>query len=401
MVVPILWVLLSALALVLSWTTGAAAFAWVGYLMVTAWLVGYALARLGGRGVRAARQLSTGRLPFGGEVTVEVTVANASRVPALWVIASETLPSGLPMTGVRGRVGPLAGRDRFGFRYTLHGGRRGWYEIGPTQVRTGDLFGLVQREMPAAGTSELTVFPKTIPIQHARPPSRRPAGEMRPRQRVLEDPTQVVGVRPYQHGDGLRRVHWRATAHTGRLQSKLFEVSAQVETIIVLNLRRSDYSVSPGEAEETSELAIVAAASIAQHLLDRRERVALVVLGRDPADRSSEDPIRLRAGRGEAHLTAFLSALGRAELGPAEDLSAVLEREKEDLPWGSTVVVVTSSITEELVAAGLRLRTAGFGVRVVLVGRGPHAPLGAPALQAFGVSAERVSSEAGIRELTL
>jgi uncharacterized protein (DUF58 family) len=401
MVVPILWVLLAALALALSWTTGAAAFAWVGYLMAATWLVGYALARLGGRGVRAARQLSADRLPFGGQVAVEVAVANASRVPALWVVASEALPSGLPMSGVRGRVGPLAGREKFSFRYTLHGARRGWYEIGPTRVRTGDLFGLIRREVPAAGTSELTVFPKTVPIQHVRPPSRRPIGEMRSRQRVIEDPTQVVGVRPYQHGDGLRRVHWRATAHTGRLQSKLFEVSAQVETMIVLNLRRSDYPVRPGEAEEASELAVAAAASIAQHLLDRRERVALVVLGRDPADRDSEDPIRVRAGRGELHLTAVLSALGRAELGPAEDLSAVLEHEKEDLPWGSTMVVVTPTITAELVPAGLRLRTAGFDVRVVLAGRGTRLPPGTPALQAFGLGTDYVASEADIRELAL
>ena len=58
------------------------------------------------------------------------------------------------------------------------------------------------------------------------------------RQRVLEDPSQIIGIRPYQHGDGLRRIHWRATAHTGRFQSKLFEVSAQVECVLALNLRR-------------------------------------------------------------------------------------------------------------------------------------------------------------------
>ena len=228
MVLPILWVLLAALALVLGWTTGTAAFSWVGYLMLFAWIVGSMAARMAERGLVAERHVAVDRVHHGGETTVGLTVANRSRLPVLWMVASESLPAGLPMTGLRGRVGPLAGGASFSFRYTLHGARRGYHELGPTVLRTGDIFGLSQRERHAAGVASFTVYPKIIPITHARLPSRRPSGEVRTRQRVLEDPTQIVGIRPYQHGDGLRRVHWRATAHTGRLQSKLFEVSAQV-----------------------------------------------------------------------------------------------------------------------------------------------------------------------------
>ena len=46
MVLPLLWVLLAALALVLGWTTGTAAFSWVAYLMLLAWIVGAIAARM-------------------------------------------------------------------------------------------------------------------------------------------------------------------------------------------------------------------------------------------------------------------------------------------------------------------------------------------------------------------
>ena len=73
MVLPLVWLLLAALALVLSWTTTSAAFAWLGFLMLATWLMGAAAARLGERGLSATRRLSSDRMPFGGETTVEVT----------------------------------------------------------------------------------------------------------------------------------------------------------------------------------------------------------------------------------------------------------------------------------------------------------------------------------------
>lgn len=401
MVLPLLWVLLAALALVLSWTTHSAGFAWVGYLMLATWLFGLLAARLAQRGLVVTRRLSADRVPFEGEVDVEVTVANRGRFPALWLAASEALPAGLPMTGVRGQVGPVAGRRQFLFRYTLHGARRGYYQIGPTVLRTGDLFGLSQRERSGAAPDRLIVFPQIVPIRHTRMPSRRPTSDVRARQRALEDPTHVIGVRPYQHRDGLRRVHWRATAHTGRLQSKLFEISAQVETTLVLNLRRRDYPDSPTEAEQAAELAIVAAASAARHILDHRQRVGLLALGGDPGLDNPDGASRVRPGRGREQLTAILSVLGRLELGASDDLAEVLNREKDALAWGSLVAIITPSLTDRSLAAILSLRKAGFETGVVLAGRKPPRAADAEQLAALGVAAARVVSEADIRDLGL
>ena len=399
MVLPLLWVVLAALALVLARTTGAAAFSWIGYLMLGSWVLGNAATRFAARGLSAERHLRVDRIPYNGEAAVEITVKNSSRLPVLWLVASESLPAGLPMTGLRGRVGPLGGRRAFTFHYTLHGARRGYYQIGPVVLRSGDLFGLVHVVRRAARGDALTVFPQVVPVTHTRLPSRRPAGQVRARQRVLEDPTQVVGVRPYQHGDGLRRVHWRATAHTGRLQSKLFEISAQVENMLVLNLRRADYPSSPSDAQEAAELAVTAAASVARHVLDRRQRIGLIALGRDPAGEAADGLLRVRAGRDRAQLTALLSALGRIELGPSQDLASILRREKESLNWGALVILITPVLTLETVPSALGLRRSGFEVKVALVGREARSGADAAGLSAFGVPTMVIKSEANISGL--
>jgi uncharacterized protein (DUF58 family) len=393
MVLPVPWLLLAGLAIALAWVTATPAFYWLGYFMIAVWLIGVVSARLAQRSLVAIRRLSADRVQHGGEVTVEVTVSNPSSFPVPWLVAAESLPAGLPITGLRGRVGPVRGQGSFSFRYSLHAARRGYYQLGPTVLRTGDIFGLSRREASAGPVDAVTVFPKVVPITHARLPSRRPAGEVRTRQRVLEDPTLVVGIRPYQHGDGLRRVHWRATAHTGRLQSKLFELSAQVENMLVLNLRRADYPQNPSDAAEAAELAVTAAASIADHVLARRQRIGLLALARDPAAPESEAVLRVRAGRDREQLTAMLSVLGRVELGGASDLVAVLDREKEEWAWGTLVILVTPTLSAGALRSAIALRSAGFDVKAVLVSRGVDATAD---LEPLGITTMVVRSEADI-----
>jgi len=393
MVLPVPWLLLAGLAIALAWVTATPAFYWLGYFMIAVWLIGVVGGRVAQRSLVAARMLSADRVEHGGEVTVEVTVSNLSSLPVPWLVAAESLPAGLPITGLRGRVGPVRGQGSFSFRYSLHAARRGYYQLGPTVFRTGDIFGLSRREASAGPVDAVTVFPKVVPITHARLPSRRPAGDVKARQRVLEDPTLVVGIRPYQHGDGLRRVHWRATAHTGRLQSKLFELSAQVENMLVLNLRRSDYPHNPSDAAEAAELAVTAAASIADHVLARRQRIGLLALARDPAAPESEAVLRVRAGRDREQLTAMLTILGRIELGAASDLVAVLNREKEEWAWGTLVILVTPSLSAGAVRSAIALRSAGFDVKTVLVSRGVDATAD---LEPLGITTMVVRSEADI-----
>ena len=86
-------------------------------------------------------------------------------------------------------------------------------------------------------------------------------------------------------------------------------------------------------------------------------------------------------------------------LGPGDGLTAALGREKESFAWGSLVIVVTPTVEEALPKALLDLRSSGYDVNVVLVGRGVSGASAHAALAAMGVSATRVRSEEDIRGL--
>jgi uncharacterized protein (DUF58 family) len=193
-------------------------------------------------------------------------------------------------------------------------------------------------------------------------------------------------------------VHWRATAHTGRLQSKLFELSAQVENMLVLDLRRSDYPDNSAEAAEAAELAITAAASIAGHVLERKQRIGLLALGRDPAEPIGPGILHLKASRERDQLTAILSVLGRIQLGQsAEDLVPVLEREKEEWSWGALIILITPTLSAGVIRSLMGLRSSGFDVRAVLVSRG--GAVEAAGLEPLGISTTMVRSDGDIHGL--
>jgi hypothetical protein len=88
-------------------------------------------------------------------------------------------------------------------------------------------------------------------------------------------------------------------------------------------------------------------------------------------------------------------------LGDCESMASVLERMKDGLIWGSTVVVIAPAVNEELLRALLSLRASGFDTNVILVGRGAWLAAERAALEAIGIAATQVRSEADIRALAV
>ena len=72
---------------------------------------------------------------------------------------------------------------------------RGYYQVGPMVLETGDLFGLHRRFRIVTDPVYILVYPKVIPLPGYDIASRRPIGEIRLTHRLFEDPTRIAGVR--------------------------------------------------------------------------------------------------------------------------------------------------------------------------------------------------------------
>ena len=367
-------------------------------------LVGiYVLGRLWARRSLAAVALTRHhdrRVFWGERFSVRVDVHNRGLLPVLWMRLADTVPAELAAGGIFRRVLSLLPRERVRLIYNLTGRRRGYYTLGPLATEGGDLLGLATYKNQHAGDDFVIVYPKIVSLRTLDIPSQSPFGILPSRQRLFEDPTRIRGVRDYQPGDSLRRMDWKTSARLGTLQVRRFEPAIALETAIFLNLDGADYVAA--ERLLASELGIIIAASISVYLVEKRQAISLVTNGSDPLrepDLEASAPVPVPAlplRKGREHLTDVLDLLARVQVVPEGDAVPFLDllnRHSMGLPWGSTVVVVTSREVEGLLTTLLALRRRGLVVILVATCPDPGFAGTAQRASQIGIRALEVASE--------
>jgi uncharacterized repeat protein (TIGR01451 family) len=373
--------------------------AYAMYVLLGLMLVSRYLARSWIGNLSAKRSCNRDTAEIGETLTVTVTVRNAGALPVPWVLLEDLLPrkaltpgrQRLKVKGKRLQVRMVAGRGEAEVKYKLKLLLRGYYQIGPLVMESGDLFGLHRRYRAAADPHFLLVYPKVVPLEGYDISSRRPIGEVRMTYRLYEDPTRISGVREYQAGDPLNRVHWRATARTGALHCKVYEPSTVAGATLLLDFHQAGYK-SRGEPHR-SELAVTTAVSLAHAVYQLGQQIGLVTNGRDAADRirlegweqdfrtrqavrqtsaMSERSDRLRplvveTGRGVEAFHYIRETLARVELTDGLTFAELVLETAARLTRDATVVALLPAVPTETALALGNLRRRGFAVTAVLI----------------------------------
>lgn len=359
------------------------------------------------RNLEVERQL-TDRAFCGDRVRVRLWLNNSGWLPVPWLEVHESLPVQLATPPFYRYALGLRGRVQRSLEYELHPQERGYYEIGPLTVRTGDLMGFARSQTVRHPVQPMLVYPKVLPLHKLGLPTHSPQVALPARSPLFQDPSRVMGVRDYQRGDSPRRLHWTATAKASacasmtRLMVKQYQAAISRETLICLDLHREDYGRRHWSL--ATERAIVVAASLANHIVVReRLPVGLVTEAQDPRRHGDPEvrprPVRFalppRAGQGQ--LMRLLEVLACAQVISGSESAAALEKTTVtgsssvaaepatasfaallremagDLPWGATLSIITGSERQELLDTLFYLRRAGFAVVLILVqpGRAP------------------------------
>src|SRR5262249_17770433 len=350
---------------------------WVALLTGSLCLVGllarfwarYSLARL-----TYGRRLSSPRAFCGDTLVLETTLGNRKLLPLPWVEAWERLPLALdpgaaieasPGTPGYGRPCPgpaLWAYQRAGWRQGLQCRRRGVYTLGAVRARSGDPFGLAEREAWLPAQLELVVYPRVVPLRRLGLPLRHPAPDLTSRRSLVTDPTRTAWLRDYQPGDPQRLIHWPATAHQGALQVRVLEQATTLQVSLVLDAR-SFRSALPLYRDTLFELALSALASIAVYLSEVGCPVGLYT------DASPPTALLPSANPGQPQL--ILEALARVE----PHWTAQAERwPLARLPRGSAVVLAASDAAHDLGPTVALLEGAGHPVVLLMAGRSARVP---------------------------
>ena len=280
------------------------------YLLAVAYLLGRAWSRQSVRQLRTERRLVSRAFP-GEKIAVELRVRNDGWLPVPWVEMHDSLPVDMITPPYFRRVLSLLPHQERRFSYDLAAGKRGYYAIGPMMWRTGDLLGFSPQQVGEHSPETIIVYPRVVPLQKLGLPTRSPLASLPAPAPLFEDPTRIIGVRDYQTGDSPRRIHWTASAGAGRLLVKRYQPAIARDTLICLDMDQSSYAFQRLYA--ASELAVITAASLANHIVLRENlAVGLSVLAMDPLQ-DKVTRLSVAARRGRDSLMGILEILARAQ----------------------------------------------------------------------------------------
>ena len=327
------------------------------------------------RNLTFERSFSTPRASWGDEIVMELKAVNAKPLPVtrfeVWdevttnveILRQPLERSERPDRRLMKTVFSLGMYERVVYRYHVRCTHRGWHRFGPAQVSAIDPFGIVARREQIPQSDGFLVYPRIVPVTDVIVPARQPYGDFKPAQQVIEDPMRMSGVREYVPGDSPRRIHWRATARTGTLQTRVFEPTASPVAAIFLDTITFSY-LWEGQNSDLLELAITVTASISRQLLLDRQQVGLFANAPIPGRSRT---IHVPPGRRPGQLVRILEALAMLTPAFGDRIERLVVKEMARLPWGAAVVIVTCKVTDSMQRSLLRLSRASGSHRFVLV----------------------------------
>jgi uncharacterized protein (DUF58 family) len=252
---------------------------------------------------------------------------------------------------------------------------RGKFTLGPVTLASSDPFGIFRLERTIDETSELLVYPQTVPIPGFHLPSADLPGGQNVKTRAYQVTPNVATIRDYLPGDSLNRIHWRSSARIGKLMVKEFELDPTADVYIVVDmqekvqqrLNQARGRREPQEREQreqrqiesTEEYCVHAAATIAQHVIAQNRPVGLVAWGQHreviPAERESRQ------------LYKILEALAVLRAYGSRSLAEVLAAESARFTRNCSLVVITPALEETWVRGLQQLSYRGVRAMAIVV----------------------------------
>ncbi len=352
----------------------------LGLVLVATGAVQEVWGRRGLDGIEYRRHLPSPHGIVGDEIAIDISVWNRKVLPLAWLKADDEAAAGVVVRErdlVRAESGEsvlrnawtLAPYERVVRHFHVLAERRGVYRIGPAQLAVGDLLARPAATGASPGIDVWTVRPRSVAVR-AVVSDQRWGGELKARRGLLDDPTRYAGIRPYQPGDPLRGIHWRATARLGHPVSKRFDPARQREVVVALDI---ETGIGPAGADryddELVESLCVAAASLVRQLRAEGATVGLAAAAHSEGTRTMA---YVAPGGSEGQLGRCLDLLARLSSFPSAPFERLLAMLVRSVSPATSLVVLSARDPSPYLPALRGIERSGYPVWHL--GFGPAAP---------------------------
>lgn len=323
---------------------------WIGLLLVIifSWITG----------INSLKEIQVNRfsrkkiLEIGTTFDERLEIKNNSKNPKFWI---EIQDHSELLTKISSRVITGLGVNKIGiFLSTVVLNKRGFYLLGPTELISGDPFGIFTCSRIFQNRNSLIVFPKISKLNRFPLFPADKTGGAALRVQSTHPTPQAAGVREYFPGDPLSRVHWPTTVKRDKLMVKEFDEDTQSSVWILLDTQRGKYVrqdeiiepaidrnyVSIRKIKQYSipkdsfEYAVSIAASISRYFLERNLAVGYAC--------ASENASILPPEKGHRQLNKILERLAIVKDEGILPFEQLIEKQIKNIYKGSALIMITT-----------------------------------------------------------
>ncbi len=229
--------------------------------------------------------------------------------------------------------------------------RRGVYDVGEFIVHISDPLNLFVKREVVSVTHRIFVFPYIVPFERLNIYLSEPVNGIKAKFQLNRDYTSIAGVRDYTTQDPLSMIHWKQTAHRGKLTVKELDFTASKQIQIAVDLYKKNL--------QFQDASCAIAASIAYYAVHHHLPVGAIINGRP------SDDINIR--RGSFHLMQLLKALALASSYNAEDTLKFINSLLLKIGSGTELFFIEKDLTKNIMLALLKLKPYVSRLNIVLL----------------------------------
>ncbi|WP_043932661.1 DUF58 domain-containing protein [Bacillus sp. EB01] len=280
--------------------------------------------------VQIERHLPKHEFNAGEPLKVQMILRRTNSFPLFYIFVEDLLCETLKTPGKKALLFPGFKKEII-FDYSIDDLPRGEHFFHSVKLKTGDLLGMIEKEREAKSESKIIVYPSFTEMLYRPFENHYDQGMTASRERVQRDTTMAIGIRDYQPGDRFSWINWKATAKRNEIMTKEFEQRQSHDVMVVLDCA----------PEHRFEANVSFTASVTRAILKKGAQVGLLTVTRERAS----FPIR----GGESHLQQTFYHLAKVQPVCAVSVDKVLEAEMFYTGQNVTMMIVTSTLTKQLI----------------------------------------------------
>jgi len=338
----------------------------------------YIITLISSNDIKLIRKTKETRQQVGHLFSEKYEIINNKNLPIIWATIIDE--SNLSKQKIIRIISWITGHRQREFLQRTFLEKRGVFSLGPTIIKTGDPFGFFENSTTFTSIEKIVILPAYSKLGNFPEPTGFLSGGVARKSRNTEVSPYAVSVRDYFPGDPLRRIDWKSTARLDKVMVKEFEEDPQSTVWVFVDCNaeyfyesKYDHSLdnykdlltrrnNHGQEiwfRDSFEHEISLAASVIDYYISNNRFVGFYSNNKKMISISPEGGVR--------QLDKVLELLATLNPSYGQPLANVILSQKNQLGNGSTIVIISSRVSDDLLESIKLLRQKEFSIIVITI----------------------------------